>query len=177
MYDQTPLNTLQLSFLLISQQRCYMGTILPFYKKKKKKKKKTGSQRDLSVICKWKQMATGRIWTFHLQSPCCCRHRLKPTVCAVNAGSAPLNSAWVRRQRAHMLLSAWLSPQLRVCSEAESKTGRALESMPQVEWATDLWMLILVKGRQWRCAGCSQVSLLWYWKEMVCAIKLIENNS
>ena len=173
MYDQTPLNTLQLSFLLISQQRYYMGTVIPILQKKKN----TGSQRDSSVMYKWKQLATGRIWTFHLQSPCCCRHRLKPTVCAVNAGSAPLNSAWVRRQRAHMLLSAWLSPQLQVCSEAESKTGRALESMPQVEWATDLWMLILVKGRQWRCAGCSQVSLLWYWKEMVCAIKLIENNS
>ena len=98
------------------------------------------------------------------------------TVCAVNAGLVPLNSSWVRRQRAHMLLSAWLSPQLQVCSEAESKTGRALESMPQVEWATDLWMLILVKGRQWRCAGCIQVSLLWYWKEMVCAIRLIESN-
>ena len=125
---------------------------------------------------KWKQLATGRIWTFHLQSPCCRQHRLKPTVCAVNAGSAPLNSAWVRRQRAHMLLSAWLSPQLRVCSEAESKTGRALESMPQVEWAV-LWMLILENGRQWRCAGYIQV----YWcsdteRRWFVPLKLIEDQ-
>ena len=83
-----------------------------------------------------------------------------------------ISSTWVRRQRARMLLGAWLSLQLRVCSEAESRTARALESMPQVEWATDLWMLILVKGRQWRCAGYIQVSLLCHWKEMVCVIKL-----
>ena len=36
MYDQTPLNTLQLSFLLISQQRYYMGTVIPILQKKKK---------------------------------------------------------------------------------------------------------------------------------------------
>ena len=37
MYDKTPLNTLQLSFLLISQQRYYMGTIIPILQIKKKK--------------------------------------------------------------------------------------------------------------------------------------------
>ena len=38
MYDQTPLNTLQLSFLLISQQRYYMGTVIPILQKKKTNK-------------------------------------------------------------------------------------------------------------------------------------------
>ena len=168
MYDKTPLNTLQLSFLSIWQQRYYMGTVTTILQKKK-----ILIIREIQVSCtsenNWPlggfELSISSLRDF-------CQHRLKPTVCAVNAGSAPLNSAWVRRQRAHMLLGAWLSPQLRVCSEAESKTGRALESMPQVEWATDLWMLILVKGRQWRCAGCIQVSLLWHWKEMVCVIKL-----
>ena len=170
MYDKTPLNTLQLSFLSISQQRYYMGTVTTILQKKKKKILRI---REIQVSCtsenNWPlggfELSISSLRDF-------CQHRLKPTVCAVNAGSAPLISAWVRGQRAHMLLGAWLSPQLRVCSEAESKTGRALESMPQVEWATDLWMLILVKGRQWRCAGCIQVSLLWHWKEMVCVIKL-----
>ena len=36
MYDKTSLNTLQLSFLLISQQRYYMGTVIPILQKKKK---------------------------------------------------------------------------------------------------------------------------------------------
>ena len=35
MYDKTSLNTLQLSFLLISQQRYYMGTVIPILQKKK----------------------------------------------------------------------------------------------------------------------------------------------
>ena len=49
MYDKTPLNTLQLSFLLISQQRYYMGTIIPILQIKKKN---TGSQRDSNVMYK-----------------------------------------------------------------------------------------------------------------------------
>ena len=35
MYDKTSLNTLQLSFLLISQQRYFMGTVIPILQKKK----------------------------------------------------------------------------------------------------------------------------------------------
>ena len=45
MYDQTPLNTLQMSFLLISQQRCHMGTIILMLQIGKNKKKKTKSWR------------------------------------------------------------------------------------------------------------------------------------
>ena len=42
MYDKTSLNTLQLSFLLISQQRYFMGTVIPILQKKKKKQQQLG---------------------------------------------------------------------------------------------------------------------------------------
>ena len=65
MYDQTPLNTLQMSFLLISQHRCHMGTIILMLQIGKNKKKKKRSQGDLSAMCKrhWEDLS------FHLQSP------------------------------------------------------------------------------------------------------------
>ena len=41
------------------------------------------------------------------------------TGCTVNAQLASLNSAWIRRQRAHML-GAWLSPQMRFCQRTKT---------------------------------------------------------
>ena len=91
MYDKTPLNTLQLSFLSISQQRYYMGTVTTILQKKKKKILRI---REIQVSCtsenNWPlggfELSISSLRDF-------CQHRLKPTVCAVNAGSAPLISA------------------------------------------------------------------------------------
>lgn len=57
MYDKTPLNTLQISFLLISQQRYYMGTIVSILQIKKY----TGSQRfkchvQVKIIGHWEAL-------------------------------------------------------------------------------------------------------------------------
>ena len=171
MYDQTPLNTLQMSFLLISQQWCYMGTIILMLQIEKKQ---TGSQGDLSVMCKchWEYPSFLSPISMTTVSTDCAH-----TVCTVNAGLASLNSAWVRRQRAHMLPSVWLNPQISVCSEAKRRNVTDGKSMPQVEWAEILWMLILENGRQWRCAGYIQV----YWcfdteRRWFVPLKLIEDQ-
>ena len=153
MYDQTPLNTLQMSFLLISQQRCHMGTIILMLQIEKKKKTKSGRFKYHV------QASLGGSEFPYPVSMTAVSTDWAHTVCTVNAGLAPLNSAWVRRQRAHMLLSVWLNPQISVCSEATRRNVMDGKSMPQVEWAEILWLLILENGRQWRCAGYIQV----YW--------------
>ena len=120
--------------------------------------------RDLSIMCKLKYLVTGSIWVFCLQYPWLLSAQIEAhTVRTVNAGLVPLNSSRVRRQRLYMPLSAWLSPQMRVCSEAESRTVGGLKSIPRDEWERDLWMLILQKGRQLRHAllSCSVVSDSW----------------
>ena len=123
MYDKTHLNTLQLSFILISQQRYYMGTIILILQIKKK----ILGVREIQMSCtsenNW-PLGGSEIFISSLLD--CCQHRLTLTLCAQwMQDLPPLNSAWVRRQRAHMLLSAWLSLQMRVCSEAESRTVRS----------------------------------------------------
>lgn len=56
MYDQTPLNTLQMLFLLSHNKDAIWGQLFSCYKLKKKT---TGSQRDLSVMCKchWEHLS------------------------------------------------------------------------------------------------------------------------
>ena len=60
------------------------------------------SQRDLSVMWKWRQLDIGRIWVFHLQSPWLLSAQTEAhTVCTVNAELVSLNSAWIRSKE-HM---------------------------------------------------------------------------
>lgn len=149
----------------------YRGTIILMLQIKKNKTKL--EVRDLSVMCK----CPGSIWVFCLSLHDCCQHRLKLTLCAQWMQDwPPLTLLKSEGQRAHILLSVWLNPQMRVCSEAKRRNVTDRKSMPQVEWAEILWMLILENGRQWRCAGCIQACQCFDTKEMICAIKLTEDQ-
>ena len=121
--------------------------------------------------------ATGRIWVFCLQYPWLLSAQIEThTVCTVNVGLALLNSAWVRRQRVHMLLNVWLNPQMSICSEAKRRNVTDGKSMPQMECAEILWMLILENGRQWRCAGYTQVYRYLDTERWFVPLKLIEDQ-
>ena len=130
MYGQTPLKILQwISFLLISQQSCFMGTIIPILQKTKNWESErfkchvevttVGHWKDLSFSSPVSMTAVSTDWSSH------CVH----SECRVGLLELCLN----QKQRAHVL-SAWVSPQMRVCSEAESRTMRDLKSMRREEW-------------------------------------------
>ena len=117
MFGQTPLKILQMDIISfnLTAKLLYGDNYSHFTKNKTKK-----WQRDLSVMWKWQQLDTGRIWVFHLQSPWLFSAQTEAhTVCTVNAELVSLNSAWIRRQRAHVL-SAWLSPQMRFCQRTKT---------------------------------------------------------
>ena len=129
MYGQTPLKILQVDIISfhLTTKLLYGDNYSHFTKTK-------NWERDSSVMCKWQQLDTGRIWASHLQSPWLPSAQTEAhTVCTVNAELVSWNSAWIRRQRAHVL-SASLSPQRRVRSEADSRIMRDLKSVRQEEW-------------------------------------------
>ena len=100
MYGQTPLKILQMDIISfnLTTKLLYGDNYSHFTKNENKKQ----SQRDLSVMWKWRQLDIGRIWVFHLQYPWLLSAQTEAhTVCTVNAELVSLNSAWIRSKE-HM---------------------------------------------------------------------------